>query len=123
MTEETLSASPASCAPSEAPFLSVEDETVTISDFVRFLRLSSNWSVVDDRVKHKILESAFGKHEIVATDAETVKAIEEFRLEKRLLTVDSTNAWLKREGLSAEDLYAICQYRVRLGKLKEKLFD
>jgi parvulin-like peptidyl-prolyl isomerase len=123
MTEETLSATPVSSSMTETPLLRVDNETVTVSEFVRFLRLSSNWSVVQDSTKHKILESAFSKNEIIATDAETVKAIETFRLEKRLFTVDSANAWLKEQGLTAEDLYTICQDRVRLSKLKEKLFD
>jgi parvulin-like peptidyl-prolyl isomerase len=123
MTEETLSTTSTSSSTTETPLLRVDNETVTVSDFVRFLRLSSNWSVVEERVKHKILERAFSENEIVATDAETLKAIEHFRLEKKLFTVDSANAWLKQQGITAEDLYTICQDRVRLCKLKQKLFD
>jgi len=122
MTEETLSATPSGSDTRQTPVLKFDHQSFTASEFFKYVRLSFNWSIVQQAVKHKILELAFRENEIGATDAEVMKGLEKFRLERKLLTSEATSNWLHHHGLSPEDLYEICQFEVNLSKLKEKLF-
>lgn len=107
----------------DLPFLRVCNMELTAADLLEYLRLTLQVESINNIVRFTVLESELDKHGIVATEEEVAEVLSSFRADRGLLTAESTNQWLAKQHLSLDYLWRFSEYRTRLRKLRQKMFD
>ena len=99
------------------------DSDVSIDDLIQFLRLSLNWTVIEQLIERTLIEKAFEENEIELTDQELDAFVETYRADRGLLTARETERWLNENKLTADDLYDLCEFEAKQDRLKKLLFN
>ncbi|MBX9877573.1 MAG: peptidylprolyl isomerase [Candidatus Obscuribacterales bacterium] len=101
----------------------IGDRDIVSSDIVDCLLATKNWQVIDDCLDQLLIEAKCDQYQIQTTDEEVSTYMTSFRQKNQLLSVEDTRAWLDKHHLDDDDFLQLCQFDVRVDKLKNKLFQ
>lgn len=97
---------------------------ISQGDVLQQVKLSNQFpAMVDAIASRQIVAQQAKERDLQIDTAELQKAADSFRLKNNLVTVEQTVAWLKRYGLSLDDLEALMHHTVLSAKLAEHLFS
>ena len=96
---------------------------ISTADIIRNLKLSSQVpSVVQAIASQKIIQEAAQTAEIIVTPEEIQEEADKIRLDKKLVKVEDTFAWLAKHHLSVDEFEELVYHRVLSQKLADYLF-
>ncbi len=101
----------------------IGDRNIVSEDIVDCLLVRKNWQAIEDCLDQFFIEAACNQYHIQASDEEVSTYMTAFRQKNQLLSVEDTRNWLDKHHLDDDDFTQLCQFDVRLEKLKDKLFQ
>lgn len=100
------------------------DDSLTGSDLMAWLhRGFLETDVFHELLKNKIIHREIERQQVEVTDEEVQAAINNFRLQKHLLTGSATQKWLSKVHLNSTDFWTVFEDNARANKLKKLLID
>jgi parvulin-like peptidyl-prolyl isomerase len=101
----------------------IGDCEITADDILNCLILRKNWQAVEECLDQFLIEEAFKRYSIEVLDEEVGHFVTAFRQKNQMLSSEDTLAWLEKHHLDDDDFLELCQFDLKLEKLKDKLFQ
>lgn len=107
------------------PFLTINDESISLEKAVAYLRNSGLWPRVigDIKRQHAIEKELEQKPEVRATKRMVNRAIGDLQLQANLLDPNLFGKWLQNNNLSYEDFYSQIAWGVKVEEFKKQLWQ
>lgn len=100
----------------------IGQQEISSNDVLENMIVHLNWQIVEETLDHFLIEQEFTKRSITVSHEEISKELTAFRTKHELMTSADTHKWLEARHMSDGDVVQLCQYAVKVQKLKELLF-
>jgi len=102
----------------------VSGEAITLEDLPAYLkfRLQLRPTIIG-LIRDRLVAKACEALQIEADEDELDNYVDTFRENKKLFTVPETTSWLANQDMTYDDLCCLCEWELKLGKLKERIAE
>lgn len=101
---------------------SIGEIQVSAEALIERMLVRRDWPVIEKALDSFLIESAFEKQQISVNEEELRTQITLFRQKHALMTGEETHKWLRARHICDRMFLDMCEYELKLTKLKEILF-
>lgn len=123
--DEPMSDTNPEAAKEPTPFLTIDEELISLQQAISYLRNSGLWPRVigDIKRQHAIEKELEQRPEVRATKRMVNRAMGDVQLQANLLDPNLFGKWLQSNYLSYEDFYSQIAWGIKVGELKKQLWQ